>query len=204
MYVLRLPVLSETVMLNSLRLLSSVLTETPKWGATYFQDLYTSLSRLISAAETSHGHPSPVYVGSAEGKKHGRFEFNTKSRLFILILRMLVWIEWSSSKSLLIFMVKVSDIFNYSHLLSNILSTLRESSRRLDKYSKRFRLLLWRWRVAWSTNTGSSVKNYSQVSTCSAAIVMREKYMHVPQKICACRYAQLSTRKHLTCWKYNL
>ena len=105
---------------------------------------------------------------------------------------------------LLMFVVKVSDIFNSSHLLRNILSTLRESSRRLDKCSKRFRLLLWRWRVAWSTNTGSSVKNCSKVSTCSPAIMMRENHMHVLQKICARWYAQLSTRKHLTCWKNDI
>ena len=74
------------------------------------------------------------------------------------------------------FVVKVSGIFNSSHLLSMyyyILSTLRESSRRLDK------LLVGRLRVAWSTNTESSAKNYSKVSNYSPAIVMREKYMPV-------------------------
>ena len=102
--------------------------------------------------------PSPVYVGSAEGTKYGWFEFNTKSCSFIIIWKMRVWIEWSSSKSLLMFVVKFSDIFNSSHLLRNTLSTLKESSRRLDKCSRRFRLLLWRWHVAWSTNNGIAPK----------------------------------------------
>ena len=95
------------------------------------------------------------------------------------------WIEWSSSKSLLT--VKTAYIFNSTHLLRNILSTLRESSRFLDKCSKRFRLLLWRWRLSWSTDFGSSVKNCSKVSSCSRA----------PKNL----RAQLSTRKYLTCWK---
>ena len=70
-----------------------------------------------------------------------------------------------SSKSLLIFAVKVPGIFNSSLLLRNILSTLRVSSRCLDKCYWSFRLLLWRWPVAWSTNNESSVINCSKVST---------------------------------------
>ena len=59
-----------------------------------------------------------------------RFEFNTKSWPVTIMLRMCLWIELCSSESLLTFVVKVSDIFNYFHLLRNILSKLRESSRR--------------------------------------------------------------------------
>lgn len=121
---------------------------------------------MISTAETlSPGLPSPVYIGSAEGKEHRSFEFNAK------------FFQKPPN------VCKVSRIFNYSYLIRNILSTLRESWKHLEKCSKRFRFLLWRWRVTRSIDTGGSVKNCSRVSTCSPAIVMREKYML--QKICA-------------------
>ena len=42
-------------------------------------------------------------------------------------------------------------------------------------------------------------KNCSKVSTFSPVIVIRENSLHVPQKKCARTYAQLSTRKQLTC-----
>ena len=121
---------------------------------------------MISSAETlSPGLPSPVYIGSAEGKEHRSFEFNVK------------FFQKPPN------VCKVSRIFNYSHLIRNILSTLRESWKHLEKCSKRFRFLMWRWRVTRSIDTGSSVKSCSRVSTCSPAIEMREKYML--QKICA-------------------
>ena len=101
-----------------------------------------------------------------------------KSCSVTTVLMMRVLTEWSSSKSLLMFLVKVSGI-NSSHPPRNILSQLREPSWGLDKCSKRFRLLLSRWHIVWSINTGSSVKNYS------AAIVVGEKYIHVLKKLCA-------------------
>ena len=62
-----------------------------------------------------------------EGKEHGWFEFNTKSCSVTIILGMCLWIEWSSSKGPLMFVIKVSDIFIYSDLLSKS----RQSSRRM-------------------------------------------------------------------------